>query len=264
MLKALNTAATGMQAQQTQLDVIANNMANVNTTGFKKSRAEFEDLLYQTLKEPGAQQSNNTVHPAGVQVGLGVKTAATQKIFEEGSAHITRNVLDLAIEGSGFFPIQMPDGQVGYTRDGTFHKDPGGKIVDKNGNALLPEIVIPATTIQAGISISDQGQVYIPAANNTGQPQQIGQIQIVNFVNPTGLKSVGKNLFVPTAASGAPLQGNPGENNLGMIAQGQLEGSNVNVVDEMVNMISTQRSYESNSKVVQAADQMLQYSNNLR
>src|SRR5271154_3950498 len=137
MLKALNTAATGMQAQQTQLDVIANNMANVGTTGFKKSRAEFEDLLYQTIKEPGAQQTGDTIHPAGVQTGLGVKTSATQKMFEEGPPHITRNPLDLAIEGTGFFPIQMSNGQVGYTRDGTFHKDPGGKIIDKNGNPLL-------------------------------------------------------------------------------------------------------------------------------
>jgi flagellar basal-body rod protein FlgG len=261
MLKALNTAATGMQAQQTQLDVIANNMANVNTTGFKRSRAEFEDLLYQTIKEPGSQQSTNTVHPAGVQTGLGVKTSATQKIFEEGPAKITRNPLDLAIEGSGFFPIQLANGQVGYTRDGTFEKDPGGKIVDKNGNSLLPEIVIPPNA--TGVSVTDQGQVFITTMLG-GQPQQVGQMQLVNFVNPTGLKSIGRNLFVPTAASGAPLQGNPGENNLGVVSQGQLEASNVNIVDEMVNMIQAQRSYESNSKVVQAADQMLQYSNNLR
>lgn len=261
MLKALNTAATGMQAQQTSLDVIANNMANVSTTGFKKSRAEFEDLLYQTLREPGAQTSNGTVHPAGVQTGLGVKTAATQKIFEEGHAQITRNALDLAIEGSGFFPIQMANGQVGYTRDGTFHKDATGRIVDKNGHPLIPEMVIPPTA--SGVSVTDTGQVLYTTTANAA-PQQIGQIQLVSFVNPAGLKSVGKNLFVPTPASGAPLQGNPGDNNLGMIEQGQLEGSNVNMVEEMVNMISTQRSYESNSKVVQAADQMLQYSNNLR
>lgn len=261
MLKALNTAATGMQAQQTQMEVISNNIANVNTTGFKKSRAEFEDLLYQTIKEPGAQQTANTQHPTGVQTGLGVRTAATQKIFEEGSAKITRNPLDLAVEGSGFFPIQMAGGQVGYTRDGSFHKDAGGKIVDKNGNALIPEIVIPPNA--NGVSITDDGQVMVTTQLG-GQPQQVGQIQLVNFVNPAGLKSIGRNLFVPSSSSGAPLQGNPGENNLGTVAQGQLESSNVNIVDEMTGMIMTQRSYESNSKVIQAADQMLQYSNNLR
>ncbi|MDZ4678214.1 MAG: flagellar basal-body rod protein FlgG [Oligoflexia bacterium] len=261
MLKALNTAATGMQAQQTQLDVTANNMANVSTIGFKKSRAEFEDLLYQTIKEPGAQLSAGTVHPSGVQTGLGVKTGATQKIFDEGSAKITRNPLDIQIEGNGFFPIQMANGQIGYTRDGTFHKDTGGRIVDKNGNPLVPEIVIPPDA--SGINISDLGEVSVAQAGSTA-PQQVGQIQLVNFVNPAGLKSLGKNLYMPTGASGAPLQGNPGENNLGTVAQGQLETSNVNIVDEMVNMIQTQRSYESNSKVIQAADQMLQNSNNLR
>src|SRR5256885_5216656 len=179
MLKALNTAASGMQAQQTQLDVIANNMANVGTTGFKKSRAEFEDLLYQTIKEPGAQQSNNTVHPAGVQTGLGVKTAATQKIFEEGPLRQTHNPLDLSIEGSGFFPIQMSNGQVGYIRDGTFHKDAGGRIVDKNGNALLPEMVIPPNAV--AVNVSENGQVSFNTGNNPA-PQQIDQIQLVNFV----------------------------------------------------------------------------------
>jgi flagellar basal-body rod protein FlgG len=261
MLKALNTAATGMQAQQTQLDVIANNMANVSTTGFKKSRAEFDDLLYQTIKEPGNRESADVVHPAGVQTGLGVKVGATQKMFDEGPPRVTRNPLDLAIQGSGFFPIQMTNGQVGYTRDGTFHKDAGGKIIDKNGNPLLPEIIIPQNA--TGVSVSDNGQVTVTLPGQ-GQAQQIGQVQLVSFVNPTGLKSMGRNLFTPTPASGTPQQGVPGENNLGIINQGELEGSNVSVVDEMVNMISTQRSYESNSKVVQAADQMLQYSNNLR
>jgi flagellar basal-body rod protein FlgG len=261
MLKALNTAATGMQAQQNELDVIANNMANVGTTGFKKSRAEFEDLLYQTIIEPGAQKTDGTVHPAGVQTGLGVKTGATQKMFDQGTLKVTNNPLDLNIEGSGFFPIQMANGQVGYTRDGTFHKDPGGKIIDKNGNPLLPEIIIPPNATGVGIAENGQVSVTLPGQNTS---QQIGQIQLVSFVNPTGLKSMGRNLFIPTSASGTPQQGIPGENNLGSIQEGQLEGSNVNVVDEMVNMISTQRSYESNSKVVQAADQMLQYSNNLR
>jgi flagellar basal-body rod protein FlgG len=261
MLKALNTAATGMQAQQTQLDVIANNMANVSTTGFKKSRAEFDDLLYQTIKEPGSKESGDVVHPAGVQTGLGVKIGATQKMFDDGPPHVTRTPLDLAISGIGFFPIQMANGQVGYTRDGTFHKDAGGKITDKNGNALLPEIIIPQNS--TGLSVTDNGQVFVTVPGQT-EPQQLGQIQLVSFVNPTGLKSMGRNLFMPTPASGTPQQGIAGENHLGHIEQGELEGSNVSVVDEMVNMISTQRSYESNSKVVQAADQMLQYSNNLR
>lgn len=260
MLKALNTAASGMQAQQTSLDTIANNMANVSTTGFKKSRAEFEDLLYQTIKEPGAQQSKSVSHPTGVQVGLGVKTAAAQKIFEEGHVQVTKNTLDVAIEGKGFFPIQTPNGEVGYTRDGTFHQDASGKIIDKNGNPLIPEIIIPPTA--TAIGINNFGKVSVEMGDGT--KQEIGQIQLVDFVNPAGLKSLGKNLFSPTSASGAPIQGNPGENSLGTLAQGQLEGSNVNIVDEMVDMIRTQRNYESNSKVVQAADQMLQFSNNLR
>jgi flagellar basal-body rod protein FlgG len=260
MLKALNTAASGMQAQQTSLDTIANNMANVSTTGFKKSRAEFEDLLYQTIKEPGAETTKGVTHPTGVQVGLGVKTGAAQKIFEEGHLQLTKNPLDLAIEGKGFFPIQTSNGEIAYTRDGTFHTDGSGKVVDKNGNALIPEIIIPPTSTAIGVNAS--GKVSVELGDGTRQ--DIGQIQIVDFVNPAGLKSLGKNLFAPTSSSGSPIQGAPGENSLGHLAQGQLEGSNVNIVDEMVEMIRTQRNYESNSKVVQAADQMLQFSNNLR
>jgi len=261
MLKALNTAATGMQAQQQNIDVVANNLANVSTTGFKKSRAEFEDLLYQTIKEPGAQTSDGTVTPAGVQTGLGVRTASVQKNFEPGSPKITKNPLDLQIEGNGFFPIQMPNGQIGYTRDGTFHKDATGRIVDKNGYPLVPEITLPPNS--TGLNIADNGEVSVAVGANPA-PQTVGQIQLVNFVNPTGLKAMGRNLFIPTPASGNPQQGAPGENNLGTVAQGQLEASNVNIVDEMVNMISAQRSYETNSKVIQAADQMLQSTNNLK
>ncbi len=261
MFKALNTAATGMQAQQTNMDVISNNIANVNTHGFKKSRAEFEDLLYQTVKEPGAQSGANAVSPSGVQVGLGVRTAGTQKNFDVGSAQITQGALDIMIEGPGFFPIQMDDGQVAYTRDGAFQKDPNGRIVDKNGKALIPEMVIPPNV--AGLQIDSNGNVSI-VANGQNEPQQIGQIQLVNFVNPAGLKSLGKNLYSPSPASGQPVQGNPGTNGMGQLAQGQVESSNVNIVDEMVNMISAQRSYELNSKAIQAADQMLQSLNNLR
>jgi flagellar basal-body rod protein FlgG len=261
MLKALNTAATGMAAQQTNMDVIANNLANVSTTGFKRSRAEFEDLLYQTQKEPGAASGLNAVSPTGVQTGLGVRTAATQKDFEIGSAKATKNPLDLSIEGTGFFAVQTSDGQIAYTRDGSFKKDPNGKIVDHNGNALQPEITIPPNA--SSIDISSTGQVNV-AIGNGSTPQNIGQIQIVNFINPAGLKSMGKNIFMPSQASGLPQQGTPGQNGLGALAQGQLETSNVNIVDEMVNMITAQRAYETNSKVIQASDQMLQYMNNLR
>jgi len=261
MIKALNTAASGMQAQQTNMDVISNNLANVNTTGFKKGRAEFEDLLYQTIKEPGAQTGANSISPNGVQVGLGVKTAGVSKSFEMGAPRITNNPLDIQVEGPGFFPVQTANGQVAYTRDGTFKKDPNGRIVDKNGNSLQPEITIPPGS--TAVDISANGVVQVAVGENN-EIQTIGQIQLVNFVNPSGLKSVGRNLFVPSNASGIPIQGNPGENGLGMVSQGQLEASNVNVVDEMVNMIQAQRSFETNSKAMQAADQMLQTVNNLR
>ncbi len=261
MIKSLTTAATGMQAQQQNMDVIANNLANVSTTGFKKSRAEFEDLMYQTLKEPGAVSGMNSISPTGVQTGLGVRTAAIQKDFEFGAAKITKNPLDVQIEGPGFFPITMADGQLGYTRDGQFKKDPTGRIVDKNGNALQPEIVIPQNA--TGIDIAPNGQVTVTTAGSIA-PQSIGQIQVVNFVNPAGLRSMGKNIFMPSGASGLPAQGTPGQNGMGELSQGQVEASNVNIVDEMVNMITAQRSYETNSKVIQASDQMLQSTNQLR
>lgn len=261
MIKSLTTAATGMQAQQTNMDVIANNLANVSTTGFKKSRAEFEDLMYQTMKEPGAVTGMNAISPTGVQTGLGVRTAAVQKDFDVGAGKITKNALDVQIEGSGFFPIQMSDGQIGYTRDGQFKKDPQGRIVDKNGNPLQPELTIPQNA--QGIDISPNGTVSV-TVGNSNVPQQIGQIQIVNFVNPAGLKAMGRNVFMPSGSSGLPVQGTPGMNGLGELAQGQVEASNVNIVDEMVNMITAQREYETNSKVIQASDQMLQQLNQLR
>lgn len=261
MIKSLTTAATGMQAQQTNMDVIANNLANVSTTGFKKSRAEFEDLMYQTVKEPGAASGLNAVSPTGVQIGLGVRTSSIQKDFDMGAGKITKNALDVQIEGPGFFPVQLPDGQIGYTRDGSFKKDPSGRITDRNGNALQPEIVIPGNA--AGVEISPSGQVSV-LVGNSAVPQSIGQIEVVNFVNPAGLKSLGKNIFMPSGASGLPQQGQPGTNGLGQLAQGQLEASNVNIVDEMVNMITAQRAYETNSKVIQASDQMLQHLNQLR
>ncbi|MBS1969958.1 MAG: flagellar basal-body rod protein FlgG [Bdellovibrionales bacterium] len=261
MLKSLNTAATGMAAQQTNMDVIANNIANVSTAGFKKSRAEFEDLVYQTQKEPGTATGMNSYSPNGVQTGLGVRTAAVQKDFAMGNALVTKNPLDIQIEGSGFFQVLTPDGQVGFTRDGAFKKDPNGKIVDKNGNALQPEITIPPNV--AGLEVSPSGEVRVIQGLNDA-PQVIGQIDVVNFINPAGLKAMGKNVFTQTPSSGQPQTTRPGLNGTGYLSQGQLESSNVNIVDEMVNMITAQRAYETNSKVIQASDQMLQSINNMR
>src|SRR6185312_11208638 len=262
MIRSLNTAATGMKAQQQEMDVRANNIANVGTTGFKRSRAEFEDLMYQTMVEPGAATGLNSINPNGVQIGLGVKTAAVGKDFEQGSSKVTNGAFDLEIQGAGFFPVQTPNGQIAYTRDGSFKKGPDGRIQDKNGNVLQPEIVVPANA--TGVEIGASGQVQVIIDGNGKEPQSIGQIQLVGFVNPAGLKSLGGNLFAPTNASGLPQQGQPGQGGLGTVAQGQLEASNVNIVDEMVGMITTQRAYETNSKVVQASDQMLQAINNMR
>lgn len=261
MIKALNTAATGLQAQQTNMEVVSNNLANVSTNGFKKSRAEFEDLMYQTQKEPGAATGLNAVSPTGVQTGLGVKVGAVQKDFTGGSAIVTKNPFDMQIEGAGFFQVLTPDGQIGYTRDGAFKRDPNGRLIDKNGNTLQPEITIPADA--AGVDISSTGEVKI-IMNLNDAPTTVGQIDIVNFVNPAGLRSMGKNVFTQSSASGQPITTRPGQQGTGFISQGQLEGSNVNIVDEMVNMITAQRFYETNSKAVQAADQMLQSINNLR
>ena len=261
MIKSLYTSATGMKAQQNNMDTIANNIANVSTNGFKKSRAEFEDLLYQTIQEPGSATGLNSLNPTGVQIGTGVKTAGTQKNFEQGSSKVTQNPFDLEIQGSGFFPVQTPNGQIAYTRDGAFKKGPDGVLQDRNGNKLQPEITVPADAV--GVEVSGDGQVSVITGLNNA-PQNIGQIQIVGFVNPTGLKSMGQNLFMPTPASGLPQQAVPGTSGLGSIAQGQIETSNVNIVDEMVEMIGAQRSYETNSKVIQASDQMLQSINNLR
>lgn len=261
MIKSLNTAATGMAAQQNNMDVIANNIANVSTAGFKKSRAEFEDLVYQNQKEPGSATGANAYSPNGVQVGLGVKTAAVQKDFAMGSALVTKNPFDLQIEGNGFFQVLTPDGELAYTRDGAFKKDPTGKLIDKNGNTLQPEITIPSGA--AGVDISQTGEVRT-IQGLADAPQVVGQIDIVSFVNPAGLKAMGKNIFMPSPASGQPVATRPGLNGTGYISQGQLESSNVNIVDEMINMITAQRAYETNSKVIQASDQMLQQTNNLR
>ena len=261
MMKSLNTAATGMKAQQDNMDVIANNMANVSTVGFKKARAEFEDLLYDNIKDPGSSTGANSLSPTGVQIGLGTKTAAVQKEFSQGSTKVTNGAFDIEIQGAGFFPVLTPNGQIGYTRDGSFKKGPDGRLQDRNGNVLQPEITIPIEA--AGVEINPNGVIQIITNINT-VPQNVGQVQLVSFVNPAGLRSIGGNLFLPSNSSGLPQQGVPGQNGLGQLAQGQLETSNVNIVDEMVNMITSQRAYETNSKVVQAADQMLQAVNGLR
>jgi flagellar basal-body rod protein FlgG len=261
MIKSLNTAATGMSAQQNNMDVIANNIANVNTTGFKKGRAEFEDLVYHNLKDPGEASGLNSITPTGVQTGLGVRTASIQKDFTSGSSIMTKNPLDLQIEGTGFFQVKTPDGEISYTRDGSFKKDANGRIVDKNGNTLIPEILIPQNS--AALEITPTGEVK-SMSELSAEPQSIGQIDIANFINPAGLKNVGKNLFVPTAASGQPAQGRPGTAGMGYLQQGELEASNVNIVDEMINMISAQRAYETNSKVVQTSDQMMQTAVNIK
>lgn len=261
MIKTLNIAATGLQAQQTNMEVVSNNLANVSTAGFKKSRAEFEDLMYQNIKEPGQASGENSVTPVGVQTGLGVRVAGTQKDFSMGNALITKAPLDIQIEGQGFFQVLTPDGQIAYTRDGAFKKDPQGRMIDKNGNVLQPEITIPPDI--SGIEIATSGEVRVIQGLNDA-PQQIGQIDIVNFVNPAGLRSLGRNLYSTSPASGQPITARPGLQGTGYLAQGQLEGSNVNMVEEMVGMISAQRTYETNSKAIQAADQMLQTVNNLR
>ena len=261
MFKSLSTASTGMQAQQANMDVIANNMANVNTMGFKRSRAEFEDLMYQTIKEPGAQSGDNTVAPNGVQIGSGVRTASTQKSFDTGAAKITNNPFDMQIEGPGFFTLESPDGQTLYTRDGAFQRDPTGRLVDKNGNLLVPSVQIPSEA--TGVEIGSNGEVRI-IRGLTSTPEVIGQLTLTQFVNPSGLRAMGKNTFAASEASGVPQVGRPGLNGLGYLAQGQLESSNVNIVDEMVNMITAQRAFETNSKVIQAVDQMLQGTNQLR
>lgn len=261
MIRALWTAASGMQAQQLNIDVVAHNIANVNTAGFKKSRADFEDLMYQTIKSPGAPSTTTTQVPAGIQVGLGVKPSSVTKIFTEGNINQTGNELDVAIEGRGFFQIQQPDGTTAYSRAGTFKKDSQGRVVTSDGYPMLPEIVIPSNATK--ISVGNDGTVSVlqPGQN---APTTVGNVVLATFSNPSGLSSIGKNLFVESDASGTPTTGTPGQDGIGTISQGYLEMSNVSVMEEMVNMIVGQRAYEINSKAVQTADEMLQQANNLR
>ncbi|MFW0758865.1 flagellar basal-body rod protein FlgG [Pseudomonas sp. H11T01] len=256
MLPALWVAKTGLSAQDTNLTTISNNLANVSTTGFKRDRAEFQDLLYQIKRQPGAQSTQDSSLPSGLQVGTGVRIVGTQKNFTAGSLQTTEQPLDLAVNGRGFFQILQPDGTTSYTRDGTFHLDSNGQIVTANGFALEPAIVVPNNA--QTFTVGQDGTVSITTAGSAAS-QVIGNLQTADFINPAGLQSVGSNLFLETAASGAPQVGTPGLNGLGTTLQNTLETSNVSTVEEMVNMITTQRAYEMNSKVVSTADQMLSY-----
>ena len=261
MIRALYSASSGMQAQALNLDVVANNLANVNTAGFKRTRTDFEDLLYQTFRAPGATGPQGSTIPSGIQVGNGTRPVATQRIFSQGDFQQTENPLDLVVEGDGFFQITRPDGATAYTRSGAFKKDGTGRVVTSEGYVLLPNLVIPVDA--KGLTVASDGTVSVTVAGQN-QAQQIGQIQLAQFVNPAGLLSVGRNLFMPTSASGNAVTGVAGTTGLGTIAQGFLEMSNVKVVDEMVAMITTQRAYEANSRAIQTADEMLAMSNNLR
>jgi len=252
-------AKTGLEAQQTRMSVVSNNLANVNTTGFKRGRAVFADLLYQNVRQPGGQTSQDTQLPSGLQLGTGVRTVATQKTFTQGSLVQTSNNLDVAIQGRGFFQILMPDGSIAYTRDGSFQTDAQGQVVTSSGYQLQPSITVPANT--QSITIGTDGTVSATIAGNTA-PTNIGNIQLSDFINPTGLQPVGDNLFKETAASGTPQTGTPGLTGLGTLVQAALESSNVNVVEELVNMIETQRAYEMNSKAISTADQMMQFVTN--
>lgn len=261
MIRSLWTAASGMQAQQVNIDVIANNLANVNTAGFKKSRADFQDLMYQTVKLTGAPSTQSTQNPTGIQVGLGVKPASVSKIFTAGTISQTGNDLDIAIEGDGFFQITLPDGTTAYTRAGTFKRDSTGKVVTPEGNPISPEVVIPASASK--VNIGNDGTVSVLQPGQSA-PAQIGSITLAAFSNPAGLYAMGKNLFLETAASGAPVSGTAGQSGLGTMSQGYLEMSNVNIMEEMVSMITGQRAYEINSKAVQASDEMLKEAANLK
>lgn len=254
MMKSLWIAKTGLDAQQSQLDVVSNNLANTSTAGFKRSRAVFEDLMYQTMRQPGAQIDEDTQIPSGLQIGTGAKIVSTVKNFTQGNLNPTENMLDVAINGKGFFPITMPDGTTNYTRDGSFQLNSDGELVTSNGYQLEGPIVVPPEAIN--VTIGQNGVVSAITIDDPN-PQVIGQIELVEFINPAGLDSRGQNLFAQTAASGEPNQGLPGTDGKGLLSQGFVETSNVNVVEELVNMIQTQRAYEINSKAITTSDQML-------
>jgi flagellar basal-body rod protein FlgG len=254
MIRSLWIARTGLDAQQMNIDVIANNLANVNTNGYKRSRAVFEDLLYQTLRQPGAQSSQQTTIPSGLQLGTGVRPVATEKIHTQGNLQRTENALDVAINGPGFFQVLLPDGTTAYTRDGAFQKDAQGQVVTASGYPLQPAITVPADAVT--VTIASDGTVSALQAGSA-TPTQIGTIQLASFVSPSGLQAVGENLFLETAASGTPAPNTPGSNGVGLLNQGYVETSNVNVAEELIAMIQTQRAYELNSKAISTSDQML-------
>lgn len=260
MIRAMYTAASGMEAQQLNIDTIAHNLANLSTTGFKLHRAQFQDLLYQNIRQAGASNTATTDIPVGLQVGLGTKPVATESIFSQGDFSKTDNPLNLVIQGQGFFQIRQVNGQIAYTRNGDFQLNRDGNIVTSDGDLLDPQITIPLD--QTSITIGSDGTVSVLQAGQT-QSQQVGKIEIAMFQNPAGLQNTGKSLFLPTQASGDAVTGTPGENGLGTLLQGFLEQSNVSVVEEMVNMIISQRAYEANSKVIRTADDMSSQANNL-
>ncbi len=254
--RALWVAKTGLDAQQTRMAVISNNLANVNTTGFKSGRAIFEDLMYQNIRQVGAQSTQNTQLPTGLQLGTGVRTVGTEKLHTQGNVQQTGNALDVAINGRGFLQITMPNGDINYTRDGSLKLDSTGQLVTSDGLLLSPAITIPADALSVTIGTDGTVSALIPGATT---PTVLGQVQTANFINPTGLEAVGSNLYRESGASGAPLVGTPGQAEFGTLNQGSLETSNVNVVEELVNMIETQRAYEMNSKAISTTDQMLSF-----
>lgn len=258
MIRALYSAASGMNAQKLQIDVIANNLANINTAGFKKSKTEFHDLIYQTLREPGARSTITTEIPTGIQVGLGVKPVSINKIFSQGGFKHTGNSLDMVIEGEGFFQVTTPEGTINYTRNGSFSKDSTGRIVTNEGYPLEPAITIPEDAIS--ITIGNDGTVSIQRPGET-TPTEVGSIQLAKFINQAGLKSMGKSLYVNTQSSGDPIQGTPGLEGFGTLTQGFQEMSNVDIVEELIGMIVAQRAYETCSKTINVSDQMLKTAN---
>lgn len=261
MVKALTTAATGMQAQQLNLDVISNNIANVNTTGYKAARAEFQDLLSQKVRTAGALISQGTNQPVGIEIGLGTKTSATQRVFTTGTMQSTNGSLDIAIEGDGFLQVQLDDGTLAYTRDGALKRDANGQVTTTDGYMVQPQITIPQDASE--ITITADGRVSIKSGSSTTQ-SEVGTIQLVKFLNPAGLSSMGKNLFVETPGSGAPIQGTPGQNGFGTIQQNYLEGSNVQIVTELINLIQAERAFEANSKMITSSSDMLKEANQIK
>jgi len=255
MIPSLYIAKTGLDAQQTNMDVIANNLANVSTNGFKRQRAVFEDLLYQTIRQPGAQSSEQTNLPSGLQIGTGVRPVASERIFTQGNLTRTDNSKDIAIQGQGFFQVQLPDGTSAYTRDGSFQVDQNGQLVTSSGYQVVPAITIPANALT--ITVARDGIVSVTQQGQTA-PTQVGQLTLTTFINNGGLESLGENLYQETQSSGAPTDSTPGLNGAGLLNQGYVETSNVNVAEELVNMIQTQRAYEINSKAISTSDQMLQ------